>query len=120
MSSLDSSQIDPIRVNSAATTNPVLVKAGKCAISTIVASNIGAAAAFLKFYDKATAPVPGTDVPVLTVSIPAGGFASLALGDIGPPFELGLGLGITNLAADNDATAVVAGQVKVLGGVIAS
>lgn len=112
---LEATQSNPIRINSAATTNATLIQAGKSILSSLLISNIGAAAAFVKLYDKATAPIPGTDVPILTIPVPAGGIVALAVGDIGPPLELGLAFTITNLAADLDTTAVVAGQVKVIG-----
>lgn len=102
----------PIRVNSAASVNNTLVNSGRTNLNALVVSNTGGAAAFLKLYDKATAPVAGTDTPTITISVPASGTVSLP----GPlPFSLGLGLAITNLAADADTTAVAAGQVKVHG-----
>lgn len=113
---IDPSQQDPIRVNSLATTNARLIRSGKCCLQSLLVSNNGAGAAFLKLFDKATVPVPGTDVPILIVPIPASSIVSLPIGDVGPSFELGLGISITNLVADADTTAVAANQVKVLGG----
>lgn len=115
----DGSQIDPIRINSTASNNLRLIKSGKCVLSSLLVSNNGGAAAFLKLYDKASAPVVASDVPVLVVPIPASGLVSLPVGDVGPIFEVGLAVAITNLIADADATNVAAGQVKVLGGVFA-
>ena len=105
-----------IKVNSANSVNNTLIAAGKAALASLVISNAGGAAAFVKLYDKATAPVAGTDDPALTIPVPASSVLSLAIGDLGPPFMLGLGLAITNLVADSDTTAVAANQVKVLGG----
>lgn len=101
-------------VNSAATTNPTVVKGSAGTLYNIGASNIGAAAAFIKLYNKATAPTVGTDVPLLTLSVPAGGNVDFDLGPMGHRFGTGIGLAITNLAADTDTTAVAAAQVKVL------
>ena len=103
-----------LNTSSAATTNPVLVKGSAGTLFNITASNTGAAAAYLKLYNKATAPTVGTDVPVLTLQIPAGGFVSPQFGTLGHRFALGIGIGITGAAADNDTTAIVAAQVKVL------
>lgn len=110
-------QPDPIRVTSLATTNLQLIKGGKCNLSSLIASNNGAAVAFVKLYDKASAPVLASDVPVAVIAVPAGGNASISGPFMGQPFVLGLALAITNLVADTDATAVVAGQVKIMGAV---
>lgn len=101
-------------VTSTATTNATLVKASAGTLYNISASNVGAATAYLKLYNKATAPTVGTDVPVLTIPIPASGVASLPIGAIGHRFATGIGLAITGAAADSDTTAVAAAQVKVL------
>lgn len=60
-------------LTSAATTNATSVKTSGGTIYNIVASNTGAAAAYLKIYNKASAPTVGTDIPVHTCVIPAGG-----------------------------------------------
>lgn len=104
----------PSNVNSAATTNPTVVKGSAGTLYNIGASNTGAAAAFIKLYNKATAPTVGTDVPLLTLVVPAGGNVDFDLGPMGHRFSAGIGLAITNLAADTDTTAVAASQVKVL------
>lgn len=100
------------QISSAATTNATSVKGSAGTIYTIWVSNTGGAAAYLKLYNKATAPTVGTDVPVLTITIPAGGTICLT-SDIGQRFTTGIALAITNLAADSDTTAVAAAQVKV-------
>ena len=102
-------------LNSAASTNATLIKGSAGTLHSLVLSNNGGAAAFAKLYNKATAPTVGTDVPVAVIPVPAGGFASLDVVN-GIPFSLGIGLAITNLIADADATAVAAGQVKVMAG----
>lgn len=104
----------PSNVNSTATTNATLVKGSAGTLYNIGASNTGAAAAFIKLYNKATAPTVGTDVPVLTLVVPASGNVDFDLGPMGHRFSAGIGLAITNLAADSDTTAIAASQVKVL------
>lgn len=101
-------------INSAANTNATLIKATAGTLYNIGASNTGAAAAFIKLYNKATAATVGTDVPVLTLVVPAGGNVDFDLGPMGHRFTTGISLAITNLAADTDTTAVAASQVKVL------
>lgn len=97
-------------LNSAASTNAVSVKASVAVITDAVMSNSGAAAAFVKIYNKATAPIVGTDVPVATLVVPALGHAALDVN--GLALSAGLAIAVTNLAPDADATAVAAGQVK--------
>jgi hypothetical protein len=100
-------------VNSAATTNATSVKASAGTVYSITASNTGAAAAFVKFYNLAAAPTVGTSVPVFTMSIPASGTVTINPSLVGIRFATGIALAITNLAADSDTTAVAANQVKV-------
>lgn len=80
----------------------------------LVASNSGAAAAYVKLYNKASAPVLATDVPVLTIKIDAGATLPVKFGAVGHRFATGIALAITSGAADTDATAVALAQVKVL------
>jgi hypothetical protein len=109
----------PLIINSAATTNGQLVLTGTSGLQAFYASNIGATTAFVKLYNKATAPTVGTDVPAMIIPVPAAvagvpGVAQISPGFNGFRFALGLGLAITGAVADNDTTAVAAGQVKVM------
>jgi len=108
----------PFFVNSAASTNGALVLTGTSGLCALWASNIGATAAFVKLYNKATAPSLGTDVPEMIIPVPAAvagvpGVAQISPGFNAYRFPLGLGIAITGGAADADTTAVAAGQVKV-------
>jgi hypothetical protein len=108
----------PYFLNSAATTNGNLIITGTSGVQAFYSSNIGATAAVVKLYNKATAPVVGTDVPEMIIPVPAAvggvpGFAEITPGFNGHRFALGLGIAITGGAADSDTTAVAAGQVKV-------
>jgi hypothetical protein len=109
----------PFILNSAATTNATLVLTGTSGLHAFYATNTGAAAAYVKLYNKATAPTVGTDVPAMILVVPAAaggvpGVCTLPIGHNGFRFALGLGLAITGGAADADTTAVAAGQVKVM------
>lgn len=99
-------------LNSAASTNLTSVKATAGTLYTLHASNNGAGVAFLKLYNKASAPVLASDVPLMIIPIPAAGFVHLPLPMLGKRFTSGIAFAITGLIADNDATAVAAGQVK--------
>jgi hypothetical protein len=106
-------------VNSLATTNGALILTGTSGLQGVYATNTGAAAAYVKLYNKATAPTVGTDVPLMIIPVPAAvsgvpGVAHVSPGFSGFRFDLGLGIAITGGAADADTTAVTAGQVKVI------
>jgi hypothetical protein len=101
-------------ISSAATTNATSVKNSAGTAYSVTASNTGASPAYVKLYNKASAPTVGTDVPVLTMAIPASGTVNVSFGSQGHRFATGIALAITNGAADSDTAAVAAAQVKVL------
>lgn len=108
----------PYFVNSAASTNGALILTGTSNLSSFYATNDSASAAYVKLYNKATAPTVGTDIPEMTFPVPAavGGIPGVAnpnIGFHGFRFALGLGIAITRGAAATDTTAVGAGEVKV-------
>lgn len=108
----------PYILNSAASTNEVLILTGTSGLQAFYATNTGATAAFVKLYNKATAPT-SSDVPAMILPVAAAvsgvpGVATLPIGFSGFRFALGLGIRITGAVADNDTTAVAAGQVKVM------
>lgn len=72
-------------------------------------SNAAVAAAYVKVYDKATAPTQA-DTPVLTLAIPAGGVATATLGP-GLAFAAGIAIRGTTAAADNSTAAPAAGDI---------
>ena len=98
-----------LRVMSAATTNATSVKASPGVVRQVILSNTGSVAYF-KLYNKATAPTVGTDTPLATYAIPAGGVLNF-----NPPggkfFSAGIASAITGLAPDADTTAVGLNQV---------
>jgi hypothetical protein len=108
----------PYILNSAATENAALILTGTSGLQAFYATNTGASPAFVKLYNKATAPI-STDVPAMILPVPAAvdgvpGICPLPIGFSGFRFALGLGIRITGAVADNDTTAVAAGQVKVM------
>lgn len=98
-----------IKVVTTASTNASLQKSSAGNLMEISASNPTATAAFLKIYDKATAPTVGTDVPLMTISVPANTTVSLQFGNLGKRFVLGLGLAVTAAIAATDTAVTVAG-----------
>lgn len=99
------------RIQSAASTNATSAKASTATLYSLAVANNGASAAYLKLYNKASSPTVGTDTPVATIMIPAGGSANVPLNDVGVSFSAGLAYAITGGAADSDTTAVTANQV---------
>lgn len=101
-------------INSAASTNATSVKASAGTLYSLFASNTGAAVAYVKIYNKASAPTVGTDTPILVLAVPATGNASANLGALGHRLATGIALAITTGALDSDTGAVAANQVKAL------
>jgi hypothetical protein len=99
-----------VRVQSAATTNGTSVKISAGQVYSIAVGNNGASAAYLKLYNKLSVPVVGTDTPVATYLVPAGGNFVTSF-RAGKPFTVGIAYAITGAAADNDTTGVAANQV---------
>lgn len=96
---------------STATTNATVVKSSAGRLYKIRGYNNKASVVYLKLYNKATAPTVGTDVPVVTIPCKAADVICVDLGDIGQYFSAGISYAITGAAADNDTTAVAAGDV---------
>lgn len=95
--------------SSAATTNATGFRATAAWVFLVAGYNTNAAVIYLKLYDKASAPVVGTDIPFLTIPlVPNAGFAINL-----PPiyFSAGIGFALTTGAADNDTGAVGAGDI---------
>jgi hypothetical protein len=99
------------RIQSLATTNSTLVKTSAGQPYVIDVGNNGAADAWFKLYDKATAPTVGTDTPVASIYVPKGTARTINFTDIGVAFSNGIGYGITGAAIDTDTTAVAVNQV---------
>lgn len=99
----------PYHLVSAATTNATSVTSKTGYAKVVQAINNGTGWAYVKIFDKATAPTVGTDTPILTLGLPPGG------GTLSGDFYVskGVALAITGAAADNDTTAVSAAQVVV-------
>lgn len=98
-------------IMSAATTNATSVKTAAAAVNAIVVSNNGATVAYLKLYNKASAPTVGTDTPVATILVPISGTVSIQASGPAMRFTTGLAYAITGGAPVADTTAVAANQV---------
>lgn len=105
----------PYKLISAATTNATSLKASAGQVYSIIAIGTTANIRYLKFYNKASAPTVGTDVPVLTIPIPGNTQgAGLAIHfTVGTIFSTGIAFAITAGVADADSAAVGASDVIV-------
>lgn len=97
------------RVHSANTTNLTSVVATAAPVYCLFMGNSAGTNAFLKLYDKASAPVPASDTPFATILIPANQTVDV---EIDAFFSNGIAYAITGGAGDTDTTAVAAGQVS--------
>lgn len=95
------------RLVTANTENETLIKGTGGKIERVYAVNVTAAPIYIKLFDKKTVPVNGTDVPVMTLQIPASG--SLDFDPKGFPFSKGLGISVVTTAPDTGTTGPVAG-----------
>lgn len=95
----------------AATTNASVIATGQHQIYFVIAYNNATSLRFIKFYNTTVTPNPASATPVLSLPIPSGGGIALDLGLAISLFPLGLAVAIVQGAADNDATACVAGDV---------
>lgn len=97
----------------AASNNLAAIKATAGNLYEITVSNPTATPAYIKLYNKATAPVVASDVPVLTIAIPATaagvGEKSFNFGAIGKRFATGIAIAVVGGAGATDATNAVAG-----------
>jgi hypothetical protein len=103
------------KLTAAASTNATSVKATGGMLSGGYVRNRSASEKYFKLYNKASAPVVGTDVPVMTIGIPANDRIALGdlLGSYGFRFSAGIAYALTGAFADADTTALTAGDVDV-------
>lgn len=89
----------------AASTNATSVKASAGKVYRVDAFNSDTVGYWVKFYNKASAPTVGTDVPVATKFVPAGG-GFVIESSTGIPYTTGIALATTLNATDADTTVV--------------
>jgi hypothetical protein len=99
------------RIMAAASTNATSVKATAGRLYEVHLCNVSAALKFVKFYNKATAPVVGTDIPAATYPIAANGGRLEIVSINGISFATGIAYAITGAVTDADATAVATNDV---------
>jgi hypothetical protein len=95
--------------SAAASVNATVAKASAGDVFRAIGTNAKASIVYLKIYNKATAPTVGTDVPVITVPIPASSSFNIDLG--GYYLGTGISYGFTTDAADAGTTALLAADI---------
>lgn len=103
----------PLKLISAATTNPTSVKGSPGTLYGVQVTNVAAAIRYLKFYDTASAPTVGTDVPVKIIGIPgnAAGAGAMVAFPVGVKFLTGIAFALTTGITDADTGAVGANEI---------
>lgn len=92
------------------TTAVVVLQSVKTSAGTLygmTASNPTATPAYLKLYNKASAPVVASDTPIRTISLPAGADVNVIFTP--KRFSAGIAYAVTGAAVKTDATAAPAG-----------
>lgn len=108
----------PFKLVSGSTTNATSVKGSGGTLQYLHAANSGAGWAYLKIYNKASAPTVGSDTPVQVFGLPPGAGFNVPLGAQGCRLATGIAYAVTGGAADSDTTAVASNQVVLSGGYV--
>lgn len=91
-----------------ASTNGANIKNAAGTLHEVTVSNVTATPIFVKFYNKASAPTVGTDVPILTIPAAANSVVAVPLGPVGKRFSTGIAIAATGVITAADATNAVA------------
>lgn len=97
-------------VSAANSNNATSAKGSSGRIYGIQGYNAASAVRYLKLYNGASAPTVGTDVPVKTLALPPSAAFAYDFAN-GYYFSTGIGYGLVTGSADNDNTAVTAGDI---------
>lgn len=83
-----------------------VIKGNPGNVFQITAWNTDTQPAFLKLFNKASAPTMGTDSAVWEAMVPAGGSISVSFADVGLSFGTGIAVGFSGAQGAKDATAL--------------
>lgn len=96
-----------------ASTNAASIKTSSGNLGMLRVANLGATTVYLKLYNKASAPVPASDTPVLVIPVGAGQHLDIDVPAAGLRFSTGIAMTCVAGIANNDATAIAADTVVV-------
>lgn len=91
-----------------ASTNAVSVKASAGTLYAVTLSNPTVTPVFYKLFNKASAPTLGTDVPLVTIPVPASSGVVQGFGVLGLRFATGIASAVTGAIAAADVSSGVA------------
>jgi len=95
--------------------NSTLVKNGPAKLVILHIVNGAATARFFKLYNKSSAPTVGTDIPLITISLPSGASNFTLPSLVGIDFSVGLSFAVTLGVSDSDTTPfTVGGEVTAM------
>lgn len=103
-------QATPYSVTLAANTNTANIKNAAGHLFELAISNITGSTIYVKLYNKASAPTLASDVPIMTIPVPANSFQEINFGAIGKRFSTGIAIAVTGAIGPTDTTAVTAGS----------
>lgn len=98
----------------AASTNATSVKTTAARLWSIQAENKTASTKWIKLYAKTSAPTVGTDIPLLSIPVPANGFINYYFGTHGIAWPTGLAYAMTGAQANSDTTALAASDLFIV------
>lgn len=88
----------------------VSLKATAGNVYAVTASNVTASAIYLKLYNKASAPTLASDVPLITIPVPANSCVPIEFGRLGLRFATGIAYVVTGGIGATDTASVLAGS----------
>lgn len=91
-----------------ADTNAANVKNAAGVVNSISLENDSGTKFYVKFYNKTSAPALATDVPVMTIPVPANSQKIMGCGPFGMRFSTGISIAVVRGIDDTDTTAVAA------------
>tara|TARA_R110002110_G_scaffold56539_5_gene160535 strand:+ start:2350 stop:3219 length:870 start_codon:yes stop_codon:yes gene_type:complete len=95
--------------------NPTIVKVSPAKLTILNIVNGAATLRYFKIYNKASLPVVGVDIPLITITLPTGSSSFTLPAFIGIDFSVGLSFACTLGVADSDTTPfTVAGEVTAM------
>ena len=98
---------------SAASTNATNVKASNGALGTCLLTNTSASWRYVKFFNLAVSPTPGTSTPVIQFPVPPNSSLDVSMSFAGLRFTTGISYAITSGSALLDTGSVGTGEVLV-------
>lgn len=98
------------RVIAANSNNAATIKNTAGKVGGWYISNSAAAKRYVKLYNKASNPSPGTDTPLMTLELPAGAAGHVEVAN-GIEFDTGIAIVIVTGQGDSDNNSVTAGDV---------